>query len=91
VADSQVERLDANIERCTTCATTSRNTGSTSARYPFVIQYNKRDLPNICSVRELEENLNPGGVPFFEAVGSRGIGVFDTLRCVSNLVIESLS
>ena len=91
VADSQVERLDANIE-------SMHNLYDNLAEYqldlreiPFVIQYNKRDLPNISSLQELEEQLNPGRVPIFEAVGVRGIGVFDTLKAVSKSVIKSLS
>ena len=91
VADSQVERLDANIE-------SMHNLYDNLAEYqldlreiPFVIQYNKRDLPNISSLQELEEQLNPGRVPTFEAVGVRGIGVFDTLKAVSKSVIKSLS
>jgi mutual gliding-motility protein MglA len=91
VADSQVERLDENIAAMQNLRDNLAEYGVDLGQVPLVLQYNKRDLPNVCSVRELEENLNPGGVPFFEAVGSRGIGVFDTLRCVSNLVIESLS
>jgi signal recognition particle receptor subunit beta len=58
---------------------------------PFVVQYNKRDLPNAAPVQELEANLNPTRVPAFEAVATRGIGVFDTLKAVSKLVIKSLS
>jgi len=58
---------------------------------PFVIQYNKRDLPNTSSLQELEAQLNPSRIPHFEAVATRGIGVFDTLKAVSKLVIKSLS
>jgi len=91
VGDSQVERLDANIE-------SMHNLYENLAEYqldlreiPFIIQYNKRDLPNISSVQELESQLNPGKVPYHEAVGTRGIGVFDTLKAVSKLVIKALS
>lgn len=91
VGDSQVERLDANIEAMHNLYENLTEYGLDVRQLPFVIQYNKRDLPNICSVQELEENLNPEGVPYFEAVGSRGIGVFDTLKGVSKLVIKSLS
>ena len=91
VADSQVERLDANIE-------SMHNLYDNLAEYqldlreiPFVIQYNKRDLPNISSLDELQRELNPNLVPHFEAVAVRGIGVFDTLKAVSKLVIKSLS
>jgi mutual gliding-motility protein MglA len=91
VADSQVERLDANVESMHNLYDNLAEYGLNLRKLPFVIQYNKRDLPNICSVRELEENLNPDGVPHFEAVGSRGVGVFDTLKAVSKLVIKFLS
>ena len=91
VADSQVERMDANIESMHNLYDNVQEYGLDLREIPFVIQYNKRDLPNIVSTRELEESLNPTGVPFFEAVGTRGIGVFDTLKAVSKQVIKSLS
>jgi signal recognition particle receptor subunit beta len=91
VADSQVERLDANIESMHNLYENLAEYGLDIRQLPFVIQYNKRDLPNIASVQELEAHLNPDGVPHFEAVGSRGIGVFDTLKAVSKLVVKSLS
>ncbi len=91
VADSQVERLDANIESMHNLYENLAEYGLDLREIPFVIQYNKRDLPNISSLQELEEQLNPGRVPYFEAVGVRGIGVFDTLKSVSKSVIKSLS
>jgi mutual gliding-motility protein MglA len=91
VADSQVERLDANIESMHNLYDNLAEYGMDIRQLPFVIQYNKRDLPNVCTVQELDEQLNPDSVPNFEAVGSRGIGVFDTLKAVSKLVIKSLS
>jgi len=91
VADSQVDRLDANLE-------SMHNLYENLAQYeldpreiPFVIQYNKRDLPNISSVDELQASLNPGGFSNYEAVATRGVGVFDTLKGVSKRVIKSLS
>ncbi|HET6762173.1 MAG TPA: GTPase domain-containing protein [Longimicrobiaceae bacterium] len=91
VGDSQVERLDANIESMHNLYDNLSEYGLDLREIPFVIQYNKRDLPNISSLQELEQQLNPTGVPYFEAVGVRGIGVFDTLKAVSKLVIKSLS
>jgi mutual gliding-motility protein MglA len=91
VADSQVERLDANIESMHNLYDNLSEYGLDIRTIPFVIQYNKRDLPNVCSVPELQDQLNPDTVPNSEAVGSRGIGVFDTLKAVSKLVIKSLS
>jgi signal recognition particle receptor subunit beta len=91
VADSQVERLDANIESMHNLYDNLSEYGLDLREIPFVIQYNKRDLPNISSLDELQRELNPTNVPTFEAVGVRGIGVFDTLKAVSKLVIKALS
>jgi mutual gliding-motility protein MglA len=91
VGDSQVERLDANIESMHNLYENLGEYGLDLREIPFVIQYNKRDLPNTSSLTELEAQLNPGKVPYFEAVAVRGIGVFDTLKAVSKLVIKSLS
>jgi len=91
VGDSQVERLDANIESMHNLYENLTQYGLDLQELPFIIQYNKRDLPNTASIEELEANLNPTGVPYFEAVATRGIGVFDTLKAVSKQVIKSLS
>jgi mutual gliding-motility protein MglA len=91
VGDSQVERLDANIESMHNLYENLAEYSLDPREIPFVIQYNKRDLPNISSLDELQGELNPQGVPHFEAVATRGIGVFDTLKAVSKLVIKSLS
>ena len=91
VADSQVERLDANIEAMHNLYENLAEYAMDPREMPFVIQYNKRDLPNVASVQELDANLNPTRVPAFEGVATRGIGVFDTLKAVSKLVIKSLS
>ena len=91
VADSQVERLDANIESMHNLYENLAEYGLDLREIPFIIQYNKRDLPNTSSLQELEAQLNPNKVPHFEAVATRGIGVFDTLKAVSKQVIKSLS
>jgi mutual gliding-motility protein MglA len=91
VADSQVERLDANIESMHNLYDNLTEYGLDLREIPFVVQYNKRDLPNISSLDELQRELNPTGFPHYEAVAVRGIGVFDTLKAVSKLVIKSLS
>jgi signal recognition particle receptor subunit beta len=91
VADSQVERLDANIESMHNLYDNLAEYGLDLREIPFIIQYNKRDLPNTSSLQELEAQLNPNRVPHFEAVATRGIGVFDTLKAVSKQVIKSLS
>jgi mutual gliding-motility protein MglA len=91
VGDSQVERLDANIESMHNLYDNLAEYGLDLREIPFVIQYNKRDLPNISSLQELDEQLNPDRVPTFEAVAVKGIGVFDTLKAVSKSVIKALS
>ncbi|MEX2581761.1 MAG: ADP-ribosylation factor-like protein [Gemmatimonadota bacterium] len=91
VADSQIERSDANVEAMHNLYDNLAEQGLDPRRMPFVIQYNKRDLPNAAPVTELEQTLNPTGVPFFEAVATRGTGVFDTLKAVSKQVIKQLS
>jgi signal recognition particle receptor subunit beta len=59
-------------------------------KLPYVVQYNKRDMPNVAPVDELRRLLNPGGVPDFEGVASTGIGVFETLKAVAKLVLTEL-
>jgi signal recognition particle receptor subunit beta len=56
-----------------------------------VIQYNKRDLPNCSPVEQLEAAINKDQVPCFESIATTGIGVFDSLRAISKLVIAHLS
>jgi mutual gliding-motility protein MglA len=91
VADSQQERHDANLEAMHNLYDNLAEHGHDPRQMPFVIQYNKRDLPNILAVEELDGVLNPTAVPSFEAVGTRGVGVFDTLKAVSKQVIKQLS
>jgi len=59
---------------------------------PWLIQYNKRDLPNVYSIDELQAALNPGGkVPHFEAVATQGKGVFETFRGISHMLMEKVT
>jgi signal recognition particle receptor subunit beta len=58
---------------------------------PFVIQYNKRDMPTALAIEHLQKSLNPAGVPAFEAVAFQGVGVFDTLKALSKQVLARLS
>src|SRR5690606_38662052 len=91
VADSQAERQDANIEAMHNLYENLAEHGHDPRRMPFVIQYDKRDLPNLLPVEGLSRLLNPTCVPQFEGVGTRGVGVFDTLKAVSKQVINQLS
>ncbi len=91
VSDSQAHRAEANIEAMHNLYENLATYNLNLETIPFAIQYNKRDLDNVLPVEELRRDLNPGGVPDFEAVAIEGKGVFETLRAVSKLVVKSLS
>lgn len=90
VADSQIDRLEANSESLDNLRSNLAEQGYDLDKLPYVIQYNKRDLPNVASVEELRELLNPANVPEFNAVAPTGAGVFDTLKTVAKLVLTEL-
>ncbi len=91
VADSQAERMDANIAALENLYENLTDYGYDAERLPLVLQWNKRDLQNAVPTDELRAQLNPAGLPEFEAVAVDGRGVFDTLKAVSKLVLKSLS
>ena len=91
VADSSPSRLDANLESMDNLYQNLAEHDFDLRELPFVIQYNKRDLPGALPVEQLAASLNPTGVPSFEAIATRGTGVFDTLKAISKQVIKSLS
>lgn len=122
VADSQRDRMEANLEAMQNLYDNMAQHGYDLTRMPFVIQYNKRDLPTAAPVAELEAALNPGWpvedparqvraedpdrpgawlvtrtedgwlerAPYYEAVATQGVGVFDTLRAVSKRVLKAM-
>ncbi len=90
VADSQIERLEANQESLDNLVTNLAEQGYALERLPYVVQYNKRDLPNAVDVEELRQLLNPGHVPDFEGIARTGLGVFETLKAVSKAVLNEL-
>ncbi len=90
VADSQIDRFEANIESLVNMHDNLSEHGLSSEKVPMVIQYNKRDLPRVVSVPDMEKELNPKGAPFYEAVALRGTGVFDTLKLACKLVLKTL-
>ena len=90
VADSQAERMEANVESMENLRKNLQEQGYNLDQLPFVIQYNKRDLPNAVSMEELNQALNPKGVPFFEAVAPQGPGVFETLKEIAKQVIMQI-
>ena len=91
VADSQGSRAEANIESMHNLYENLETYGYDLENIPFAIQYNKRDMANILPVEELRAQINPMGVPDFEGTAIEGKGVFETLSCVSKLVVQSLS
>jgi mutual gliding-motility protein MglA len=91
VADSQAERMDANIAALENLYENLSDYGYDAAQLPIVLQWNKRDLPTAVPTDELRRQLNPMGLQEFEAVAVQGVGVFDTLKAVSKLVLKSLS
>ncbi len=90
VADSQIERVEANIESLENLEANLTEQNLSLDRLPFVLQYNKRDLPNIVPAEELQVLLNPNNVPWFEACAKKGTGVFETLKGVAKLVLNEL-
>ena len=90
VADSQMERMEANIESLENLRENLAEQGYDLDKLPYVIQYNKRDVPSAVPVEELSEMLNPTRVPEFEAVAVSGGGVFDTLKALAKQVLQEL-
>ena len=90
VADSQEERFEANQESLDNLVHNLGEHGIEMEKVPFVIQYNKRDLPNAMSIDELRGALNQANVPDFEASARSGQGVFETLKATAGLVLKKL-
>jgi mutual gliding-motility protein MglA len=90
VADSQVERMEANLESYQGLERNLAEQGYDLSKVPMVMQWNKRDLPNIVPVEDLRFQLNKRKFPEFEAVATNGQGVFDTLKMVSKSVLLNI-
>ncbi len=90
VADSQKDRIDANLESLENLKLNLKEQGYSFESMPLVVQYNKRDLPNVSSVEDLRKILNPQGAPDYEAVATEGTGVFETLKHIAKLVLLEL-
>jgi signal recognition particle receptor subunit beta len=91
VADSQFQQLEDNMESLRNLHENLIEQNIDVRDTPLVLQYNKRDLPGVANVDQLEDALNFRGVPAFPAAAVSGEGVFDTLKAVSELVLRSLS
>ena len=91
VADSQVERMDANVEAIENLDANLKAQGYDLLAIPYVLQLNKRDLPNIAPKEEMIVALNRKQEPVFEACAATGQGVFETLKGVAKLVLQELT
>jgi signal recognition particle receptor subunit beta len=91
VADSQIERMEANLESLDNLHINLREQGYDLDKVAYVVQYNKRDLPNAAPLDELTASLNPTGAPQFEACANSGVGVFETLKAVAKGVLSNLN
>lgn len=92
VADSEVGKMEENRESLANLRTNLAEYNIDMDSIPWVLQYNKRDLPNIYTVEEMNAELNPDGrTPWFEAVARDGRGVFETFRGVSHQLMEKVT
>lgn len=90
VADSQEERLDANLESVSNLHLNLKEQGFDFAKMPYVLQLNKRDLPNAMPVDYLKKLLLVKGEPLFESVATEGLGVLETLKAIARQVLVEL-
>ena len=90
VADSQVDRYEENLKSYNSLEDNLKEQGYSLQKIPLVLQWNKRDLPNITPANELSQRLNKYSAPEFEAVATKGVGVFDSLKAVSKLVLQNI-
>jgi mutual gliding-motility protein MglA len=91
VADSQVERMDANVEAIENLVINLKSQGYDLMNIPYVLQFNKRDLPNVAPVDEMVRLLKKKDEPVIDAVAPKGVGVFETLKAVAKLVLSELT
>ncbi len=90
VADSQPERMDANLEALDNLRENLRDHGYDFSKIPYVLQLNKRDLPGVLPTEQLRRQLVRRGEPVFEAIAFQGGGVFETLKEVARQVLVEL-
>jgi len=90
VADSQEQRMDANVEALENLMSNLKEHGYDFNKIPYVLQLNKRDLPNILPVDMLATELRKRNEPIVEAVAFQGVGVFETLKEIAKQVLQEL-
>jgi len=91
VADSQEGKLEENKESLKDLLDNLEEYNVDFNELPFVMQYNKRDLPNAIDLETLQKELNPTDKPYYESVAITGEGVFPTLKKLANMVLENLN
>ena len=91
VVDSQVDKLQENLESFANLQENLREYGHAIENIPLVLQFNKRDLPNIYPVDQLNSLVNKHGLPYYEAVAATGVGVFTTLKAIGKSVIDKFN
>jgi signal recognition particle receptor subunit beta len=90
VADSQAARMEANLESLRNLELNLKDQGYDLRTIPYVLQFNKRDLPTAMPVEEMKKRLHFKDEPIFEAVASQGTGVFETLKTIAKMVLMEL-
>ena len=90
VADSQRAMIDANLESFANLRDNFSDMGVDLNDFPVVLQYNKRDLPDVMTVDELNARMNPRMLPYYEAVAMNGDGVLKTFAAISKLVLQDM-
>ena len=90
VADSQEERMEANIESIRNLDANLKEHGFDLAELPYALQFNKRDLPTAVRIDQMYRMLNFKREPTLEAVATTGHGVFDTLKSVAKQILIEL-
>ncbi len=90
VADSQLGRMDDNLEALYDLEQNLISLGQTLQNIPLVIQFNKWDIPNKYDLETLQQRINFYQVPSFKGIATRGVGVFETLKAIINLVIQHI-
>jgi mutual gliding-motility protein MglA len=89
-ADSQLARMEANLESVDNLRSNLAEQGDSLDRLPYVVQYNKRDLPTAMPLQEMRQMINTTNVPDFEAIAPKGVGVFETLKAIAKQVLTEL-
>ena len=90
VVDSQAEKFEENVQSIAELEMNMRRMGKDLGNFPFIMQWNKRDMPSALPLNVLDRYLNRRRVPSFEAVAFEGKGVFATLRAISKNVMAQL-